>query len=42
MTDFPRDERRVLAPTVAQDWLIALATALIALMLLGVLPRVFW
>ncbi|HEX5211924.1 MAG TPA: hypothetical protein VFW22_09345 [Pseudolabrys sp.] len=41
MTDFPQDERRVLAPA-AQDWLIALATALVALVLLGILPRLFW
>lgn len=42
MTDFPQDERRVLAPAAARDWLIALATALVALVLLGVLPRLFW
>ena len=42
MSDFPRDERRVLAPTAPEDWLIALATALIAFVLLGVLPHLFW
>ena len=42
MTDFPHDERGVLAPVVPEDWLIALATALIAFGLLGILPRLFW
>jgi len=42
VTDFPQDERRVLAPTAPEDWLIAVATALLALVLLGILPRLFW
>ena len=42
MTDFPRDERRFLTPIMPQDWLVAIATALAAFVLLGVLPRLFW
>jgi putative exporter of polyketide antibiotics len=42
VTDFPNDERRLLAPVVPEDWLIALATALVAFLLLGVVPRLFW
>jgi len=42
VTDFPRDERHILAPAGLQDWLIAIATAFAAFVLLGVLPRLFW
>jgi len=42
VTDFPRDERRFLTPIMPQDWLVAIATALAAFVLLGVLPRLFW
>jgi hypothetical protein len=42
VTDFSQDERRVLAPGAPEDWVIALATALIAFVLLGILPRLFW
>ena len=42
MTDFPHDQRSVLAQISPEDWLVAVATALIAFVLLGVLPRLFW
>ena len=42
MTDFPQDQRRVLAPEAPEDWLVAIATALLAFVLLGILPRLFW
>jgi hypothetical protein len=42
VTDFPRDERRALAPTAPADWFLALAAALVAFVLLGILPRLFW
>lgn len=42
MTDFPQERRHVLARVSPEDWLVALATALLALVLLGVLPHWFW
>ena len=42
MTDFPQEQRHILARVSPQDWLVAIATALLALVLLGVLPRLFW
>jgi hypothetical protein len=41
-TDFPQEQRRILAQVSPEDWLIAIATALLAFVLLGVLPRLFW
>ena len=42
MTDFPHDQRNILARISPEDWLVAVATALIAFVLLGILPRLFW
>ncbi len=42
MTDFPQEQRHVLARVSPEDWLVAIATALVAFVLLGVLPRLFW
>jgi len=42
VTDFPQDQRRVVARISPEDWLVAIATALLAFVLLGILPRLFW
>jgi len=42
VTDFPHAQRHFRARVSPEDWLIALATALLALVLLGILPRLFW
>jgi hypothetical protein len=40
MTDFPHDRRRgALEPTALDTWAVAIATALVALIVLGVLPH---
>ena len=39
MTDFSRERRSVLEPTALDNWAVAIATALIALIVLGVLPH---
>jgi hypothetical protein len=39
MTDFPRGPERVSA---IESWALAIATALVALIAVGVLPRVDW
>jgi hypothetical protein len=40
MTDFSHDERRsVLHPSALDNWAVAIATALVALIVLGVLPH---
>jgi hypothetical protein len=42
MTDFPHDgrHRSVLHPSALDNWAVAIATALVALIVLGVLPHV--
>jgi hypothetical protein len=42
MSDFPHEQPRILAQASADDWAAAIATALLALILLGLLPRVLW
>ena len=42
MTDFPQDHPQIVRRSALEDWLIAAATALVALVLLGILPRLFW
>ena len=42
MTDFTQEQPHVLARISPEDWLVAIATALVAFVLLGVLPRLFW
>jgi hypothetical protein len=40
MTDFPHNERRsVLHPTALDNWAVAIAIALVALIIFGVLPH---
>ena len=39
MTDFPQERGSVMARFVAEDWLIAIATALLAYRVLGVSDR---
>ena len=42
MTDFPHEQRPGLAQISPEDWIVAVVTALLALVLLGILPRLFW
>lgn len=42
MTDFPRQPQRFLARFSLDSWAVALATALLVLIIAGVLPRVPW
>jgi len=42
VSDLPQEQRHLLAHVSPEDWLVALATALVAFVLLGVLPRLFW
>jgi len=39
MSDFPHERRSVLTPTRLDNWAVAIATALVALIVLGVLPH---
>jgi hypothetical protein len=40
MTDFLHGQRRVFAQAAMENWLLAIATALLAFLLLGVLPHI--
>jgi hypothetical protein len=40
VTDFLHDPRRLLARLSLDDWAVAVATALLAFVLLGILPRI--
>jgi len=42
VTDFPQEQRSRQAQVAPEDWLVAIGTALLALVLLGILPRMFW
>jgi hypothetical protein len=42
VTDFPDDPQRLPARLSLDDWAVAIATSLLALILLGILPRMFW
>ncbi len=42
MTDFPREPRLFLARSSSNSWALALATALLVLIIAGVLPRLPW
>jgi len=42
MTDLPDDPRRAEPELLMSDWLLAFATALLALLAIGVLPRLSW
>lgn len=42
MTDFPHEPQRLTPLSSIEDWLVAIATALVALVMLGVLPHVQW
>jgi len=42
VSDFPQEQRRLLANISPDDWVVAIATALLAFVLLGILPRMFW
>jgi hypothetical protein len=42
MTDVPHEPRRFLARFWLDSWAVAIATALIVLIVAGVLPRVPW
>jgi hypothetical protein len=42
VSDFSQEQRRLLADISPDDWVVAIATALLAFVLLGILPRMFW
>jgi hypothetical protein len=42
MTDFPHEPQRFLARFSLDSWAVAIATALLVLIIAGVLPRVPW
>lgn len=42
MTDFPHDPQRFLARFSLDSWAVAIATALLVLLIAGVLPRISW
>jgi hypothetical protein len=42
MTDFPHQPQRFLARFSLDSWAVALATALVVLIIAGILPRVPW
>ncbi|HEY6022748.1 MAG TPA: hypothetical protein VIV34_01065 [Pseudolabrys sp.] len=42
MTDLPHGRRSVLEPNALDGWALAIATALVALIVLGVLPHLSW
>jgi hypothetical protein len=42
VTDFPDDPQRLSARLSLDDWAVAIATSLLALILLGILPRIHW
>jgi len=42
MTDLPHEPQRLLARFSLDSWAVALATALVVLIIAGVLPRVPW
>jgi hypothetical protein len=42
VSDFPQEQRHLLADISPDDWVVAVATALLAFVLLGILPRMFW
>ena len=42
MTDFPHQPQQFLGRYSLGSWAVAIAAALLALILLGVLPRVQW
>jgi hypothetical protein len=42
VSDFPQEQRHLLADISPDGWVAAVATALLAFVLLGILPRMFW
>lgn len=42
MTDLPHERRRFLARFSLDSWAVAIATALVVLIIAGVLPRLTW
>jgi hypothetical protein len=42
MTDFSHEPRRLLQRITLDSWAVAIATAFVALVVLGILPRVPW
>jgi hypothetical protein len=42
MTDFTRDPQRPLARFSLDSWAVAIASALVVLIVLGVLPHISW
>ncbi len=42
MTDFPHQPQRFLARLPRDSWSVAIATALVVLIIAGILPRIPW
>jgi hypothetical protein len=42
MSDFPHEPPRLAPQGTLEDWLLAIATALVALLAIGVLPHIHW
>lgn len=42
MTDYPRDPERALARLPFDSWAVAIASALLVFIIVGVLPRLSW
>jgi hypothetical protein len=42
MTHSPYQPERLLARVGGEEWAVAIATALLAFILLGILPRILW
>jgi hypothetical protein len=42
MTDFSHERRRFFAQAAVENWLLAIITALLALIFLGILPHMNW
>ncbi len=42
VSDFPHEQQSDLSHVSPEDWLLAIGSALLALVLLGVLPHMFW
>jgi hypothetical protein len=42
MTDFSHERQRFFAQAAVENWLLAIVTALLALIFLGILPHMNW
>jgi hypothetical protein len=42
MTDFPHERRRLFGQAALENWLVAVITALLAFIFLGIVPHMYW